>query len=272
MNIRYIDSPPLEGDFNMGCDFTFGAKIKPGRDGLFRTYTWMRPTISLGFHQKLEDIDLNRCAEEGVDVVRRPTGGRAIYHWGEITYSFIHPADQRAGRSAVREVYGKVHLAIASALRTAGVRLTPSAGKKSRIGHNPLCFASEAGTELELEGRKVVGSAQRRLETAILQHGSILISDSHLRLPDYLNLADEDRARLLKLLWESSSFLPIEDSEELRRSLAQSIGEVFRCGIYESRLTSEESAEVESVRGGFSLFKSVNRMELISENCLIEKT
>ncbi len=236
----------------MACDYTLTLKKRSADSAIFRLYTWEQPTISLGFHQETEDIDLELCSADGVDVVRRPTGGRAIYHRGEITYCFIQTVNPDEARSALREVYSKVHRALAAALLQAGAPVTLAGGKRIRNGHNPLCFASAAGTELEIGGRKVVGSAQRLLDGSILQHGSILLDDAHLNLPKYLKAPLEVREQMLEKLKRSSTTLPLQDTSEFRKSLALSIANIFQGDIIESYLTTDEIAEIDRRRGDFA--------------------
>lgn len=251
MKIRFIDSPALPGDFNMACDYALSRMCRPGGGAILRLYTWEKPAVSLGFHQKSEDVDLAKCAADGIEVVRRPTGGRAILHWGEITYCFIFPVSNDSGKQMLKDVYARVHRGLAAALQRSGAAVGfASAGRKPQP-HNPLCFASAAGTELELEGKKVAGSAQRLLETSILQHGSILLTDHHLQMPEYLLMEESKREALKKLLAKQSAHLPLKDTPDLRKSLAAAISDVFELELTASQLNGEEIAGIEGLRGRF---------------------
>jgi len=253
MKIRFIDSPALPGDFNMACDYNLSKMCRAGSDAIFRLYTWEKPAVSLGFHQKSEDVDREKCAADGIDVVRRPTGGRAILHWGEITYCFIYPVLSESGKQMLKEVYAKVHRGLAAALQQSGAAVGfASPGRKSQP-HNPLCFASAAGTELELDGKKVVGSAQRLMDIAILQHGSILLTDHHLQMPEYLLMEESKRKALKKLLAKQSAHLPLEDSPDLRKVISEAIADVFELEMIVSSLQNSETVMIEELRAGFSL-------------------
>lgn len=256
MQVRFIDSPPLAGDFNMACDFTLTSNMLSDGEAIFRLYSWKKPTISLGYHQHVEDIDLNRCAHDGIDVVRRPTGGRAILHSGEITYCFISKIETRSPGSALRDIYRKVHSGILKAVGSTAPKVSLSDGSRSPQRHHPLCFASAAGTELVLGGRKVVGSAQRLLNSNLLQHGSILLSPEHLKLPEYLSLSEDARFKLSENLKKSSAHLPLKDTPELRNRLADAIADEFQGELTESTLTKEEIIQIESNRKRFNLNNS----------------
>ncbi|NQS99331.1 MAG: lipoate--protein ligase family protein [candidate division Zixibacteria bacterium] len=251
MNIRFIDSPPQEGEFNMSCDYTLAVQAKPGDDALLRIYTWLEPTISIGFHQKAEDIDYILCEKDGISVVRRPTGGRAILHWGEITYCFIAAMQVGGGQKALGEIYRKAHTAIHNALRMHGLNVNFAAGKKIIRKQSPLCFATSVGTELEYEGKKVVGSAQRLLKSTVLQHGSILISPEHLKLPDYLNVSEELRQRLREKLELSSTHLPLRDDKSFRITMGKSFANIFEGKVYRTDLTSDENIQIGKDRPRF---------------------
>jgi lipoate-protein ligase A len=140
-----------------------------------RVYTWARPTLSLGRHQAAAGrYDLARADALGVDVVRRPTGGRAVLHHRELTYAVAAPA----GDGSLREAYDRVTALLVDALRRLGApvaRATP-AGRAPAPTMAP-CFELPTRDELVLDGRKLVGSAQWREEGAFLQHGSILVDD-----------------------------------------------------------------------------------------------
>ena len=251
MDIRYIDSPPAAGDFNMSCDFTLAVNSKPGDCPILRFYTWLKPTISLGVHQKRDDVDYQRCLQDDIDVVRRPTGGRAILHAGELTYSFIYPLEPGMGKRKQKEVYSKVHNALAEALRIGGFEVDLAGAGKPLNPSSPLCFATAIGSEIEFRGRKVVGSAQRVMENALLQHGSILLSPEHLELPKYLNTSEDNRRRLQKLLAGNSTHLNIADDYSFRGLLAQKFAESFAGKLINSEITVQEKSQIDRNRFRF---------------------
>ncbi len=168
-----------------------------------RVYGWEPPAISLGWNQRLEEIDVEKAAAAGIEVVRRPTGGRAILHSDELTYSVTMPA---AGRN-ILAVYNEISRALVEGLKHLGadVSLEKSQPHFPSLYQSPssaACFSSSARYEIQIGGRKLVGSAQRRYvaqsgEDVVLQHGSLLLGDDHRKLVEYLKLKNSsDRERL----------------------------------------------------------------------------
>ncbi|MDP2884601.1 MAG: hypothetical protein Q8P51_06235 [Ignavibacteria bacterium] len=174
------------------------------RPSVVRFYGWNPPAISLGWHQDIGEIDLEKCGKAGIDVVRRPTGGRAILHSDEVTYSVVLVASQKS----VLSVYQDVSEALMGGLRVLGaevalVKSQPHLPSLYRSSSAVACFASAARYEIQIAGRKLVGSAQRRFarrngEEVVLQHGSILLGPDHLRIVDFLKALDDDQRNALK--------------------------------------------------------------------------
>ena len=230
----------------MACDYYLAESIMADSDYILRLYTWKRPAISLGYHQKLSDVDIEKCRKEGVDIVRRPTGGRAILHHQESTYCFIAPITAESGKAHLKSIYRSVHNALSKALNDMGFPVKFAEDNRIRQKHNPLCFASSAGAELELGGKKIVGSAQRLLDKAVLQHGSILTGPGHLRLPQYLNLSDDEREKMCGDLQEKSTYIDIEDNPAFRCKIAESFGREFGGKVVDSRLSAKEISKIEN--------------------------
>lgn len=166
----------LTGAENMALDEAMAERAGADDVALLRIYGWIRPTLSLGRHQRaLGHYDAAGARARGVDVVRRPTGGRAVLHWREITYCVAAP-DHRLG--GLRDAYGTINLLLVETLRRLGV----DAGIAAPDTPPPrpvagACFEEPVAGEIAAEGRKLVGSAQWRAEGALLQHGSVLIDD-----------------------------------------------------------------------------------------------
>jgi lipoate-protein ligase A len=146
-------------------------------ESVARVYAWSRPTISLGRNQTATGLyDLERIRAHDLDVVRRPTGGRAILHHREITYSVTSPADDASG---LGESYKNINLFLLDALARLGVNAAIAAPTRKSAPPSSMspCFNEPSAGELTLHGRKLAGSAQWRADGALLQHGSILIAD-----------------------------------------------------------------------------------------------
>jgi len=172
---------PLDGLSNMAIDAALLDEVEQCSEArtIVRFYRWRRPTVSLGRNQKRETaVDLEFCAAEAMDVVHRPTGGRAVLHDDELTYAVASNDSQYFG-STIYANYKSVSEALCQAFQRLGVPavLAPETRHSPHVADAPdlPCFMSPARYELTAGGRKIVGSAQRRLRRSFLQHGSMPI-------------------------------------------------------------------------------------------------
>jgi lipoate-protein ligase A len=190
---RLIVTPPASGAENMALDEALMERARTADEWVLRVYSWSSPTISLGRNQTARDrYDLDRVAAIGASIVRRPTGGRAILHDREITYSVTAPA---AEAGDLGESYGRINRVLIAGLDALGARGVQAAaadpsGRSAAPGMSP-CFDVPAEGELTVNGRKLAGSAQWRADGALLQHGSILVEDDQSLL---ISLARDQRA------------------------------------------------------------------------------
>ena len=171
---RLLRTPPLDGASNMALDLALMRRAARTGEWVMRVYAWSPPTLSLGRNQTARDrYDLDAVAWHGLGVVRRPTGGRAILHDREVTYSVTGPA---AAAGTLGDAYERINRLLLAGLRGLGVDCAPAgaAGRASPPTVAP-CFEHPAPGELVHGGRKLVGSAQWRDDGALLQHGSILL-------------------------------------------------------------------------------------------------
>jgi len=183
----FVDSP-ASGAENMARDHALMERAASIGAWTLRVYAWNAPTISLGRNQTARGrYDLDRIRARGIGVVRRPTGGRAILHDREITYSVTAPTD---GAGDLRASYERINRLLVDALRWMGVdaRIAAPAGRAAAPGIAP-CFDEPAAGELTVDGRKLAGSAQWRADGALLQHGSILIADDQSVLSELAAVA-----------------------------------------------------------------------------------
>lgn len=194
---RVIDSGALSGAQNMAIDEAIAA-YNTQMDALptLRLYAWKPCAISLGFHQSLEDIHLDRCRNDGIQVVVRPTGGRAVLHAEELTYAVVIPKSSVFYHDKILTVYETISRALLEAFHRLNIsadfeRAGRTPNNFSRGELSSLCYASSVQHEIGVGGRKLVGSAQRRIDGVILQHGSILIGPKHLDLTYYLDQGDD---------------------------------------------------------------------------------
>lgn len=176
---RFLLDQPRDGPTNMAIDEAVALACTRGwSPPSLRLYRWAIPTVSLGYNQPIRgQIDLSRCAERGIPAVRRPTGGRALLHHHELTYSLAFPSAR--DNRAVLQDYRWISECFVLALRNLGVEAAVSRAGPSRVDTGGVCFLSAARYELTVNGRKLMGSAQRRYDGAVLQHGSLLIRMDH---------------------------------------------------------------------------------------------
>lgn len=204
---RFLNTGFAEGAFNMAVDEVLLAGVESGDSPpTVRVYGWTPPAVSTGHSQKIgRELDLERCRRAGVDVVRRPTGGRAVLHAGELTYSVAGPSGRAPLGSSIAESYRAIADALLRGLAELGVEATltpvPTAPTRRDSGASPPCFVSAGRFEVVVGGRKLIGSAQRRVGSSVLQHGSLLLDPSHEGLADLLKVEREsDRETIRRAL------------------------------------------------------------------------
>lgn len=160
----------------MAVDVALMEHARRTGESTLRVYEWIRPTLSFGRNEPVRDrFSGDSLAAAGYDVVRRPTGGRVLLHDGDVTYSVTAPA---GADDPLGAAYARINELLADALGRLGVHTEPAVGaaRERRPGRD-ACFAAPSRGELVVAGRKLVASAQRRENGALLQHGSILIVD-----------------------------------------------------------------------------------------------
>lgn len=197
---------PHDAPENMARDAALlerAATLEPPGTVL-RLFTFAPPGITLGRAQEpARELDLGRLERDGVRWALRPTGGRAIWHDEEWTFSLATRLDGSGWADSPAAAYERTGRLVAAALQRLGVPATLAPGNargpgppRARHGAAPPCFASTARHELVLEGRKLAGIAQRVSRGTLLQQGSLLLGDSHARLADYVTVGDHERAAL----------------------------------------------------------------------------
>lgn len=205
MQWRFLHTPPAAGDLNMAID-TVLCRGGYCEVPTLRIFGWRPFCLSLGYHQSPAEIDLAACRRAGIDVARRPTGGGAIFHAQEVTYSVAIPVGDAWYGLLPLDLYRRISEAIAAGLRLLGAAVSfapaalapwpaprPATGRSSALA--PVaCFATSARNEILCAGRKLVGSAQRRFRGGALQHGSILLGPQHHRIVEFMAADQATRA------------------------------------------------------------------------------
>lgn len=175
---RLICDTPLSGEVNMKRDLDLMAEVASGKaPPTLRLYSWSPPALTLGRFQKAEEVaDFEACRRLGVALIRRPTGGRAVLHHREITYSISAPESHRLIPAGVIEAYRLINRGILAAFDLLGIEASLAGASERGVGLvSGSCFDSASAYEVRVSGKKVVGSAQLRTGGALLQHGAILL-------------------------------------------------------------------------------------------------
>ena len=163
------------GWWHMALDLALLDEAARTGAGFVRLYRWAPWALSFGRHEPaLRRYDRARIERLGLDTVRRPTGGRAVWHARELTYSVTGPS---AAFGGLAESHRTIHAALADALQALGVPATLAPAARPLGAESGACFSSAVGGEVLARGRKLVGSAQVRRRDAFLQHGSLLLED-----------------------------------------------------------------------------------------------
>jgi lipoyl(octanoyl) transferase len=173
---RLLDTPPAPGAWNMAVDEALADMVREGGPPVLRVYRWAPPCLSLGRNQPTDGYDRDEIRRRGLDVVRRPTGGRAVLHHRELTYSV---AAREGALGGPRQAYAAVNRALVAGLRRLGVdaRVQPAGRERAPLPSLAPCFETPVEGEVTAAGRKLVGSAQRTERGVLLQHGSLPIED-----------------------------------------------------------------------------------------------
>ena len=216
--ILWVDGGHDPGE-NMRRDrLLLDAAARRGRDAepVLRVFNFTPHGITLGHSQVPErELDLRRCEADDVPWAVRPTGGRAIFHAEEWTYSLVAPISHPEWGGSLSQAYERASELILAALQRLGVAAALArrrvASSENGSAVSPACFAALARHEILLDGKKLVGSAQRRIAGALLQQGSVLVGSGHLRLVDYLALdelrREESRLALRDGSTDAASYL-----------------------------------------------------------------
>ena len=192
---RLLRHPAEHGAWNMAVDAAILENVIAGQSRpTLRLYDWDPACLSLGFAQLFADVDEDALAAHGWEVVRRPTGGRAILHTDELTYSVIGPSDDPRLVGGVLESYKRLSEGLMRSLLLLGL---PVERQPMREGNgfgaldNPVCFEVPSDYEITLHGKKIIGSAQARKKGGVLQHGSLPLFGDIARITEILRYAGE---------------------------------------------------------------------------------
>jgi lipoyl(octanoyl) transferase len=251
---RVIEHPPAKGAWNMAVDEAILESVYSG-DSLptLRLYAWDPACLSLGHAQPFSEVNTETIEKRGWDIVRRPTGGRAILHVDELTYSVIAPNTDPRVAGGVLESYLRLSQAMLEALKIMG--LAPEANeKKPGKGFkkpNPVCFEVPSNYEITVNGKKLIGSAQARRKEGILQHGALPLYGDLTRIITVLNFKDRAasqraRDRLLAhattVEWELGS---VPEWRQAASAFKQAFSTALNLELMPGRLSDKELKRAE---------------------------
>ncbi|MFN3413825.1 MAG: biotin/lipoate A/B protein ligase family protein [Thermoanaerobaculum sp.] len=242
MRWRLLMTDPAPGAWNMAVDEAVGRAVASGESPpTLRFFRWQPPCLSLGFNQPYSVADEAFCEAHGVDITRRPTGGRAVLHHHELTYSLAVPLGLPPFPRDLQGCYRLICQALIAGLRQMGVVAELSSAPEALIPPKSAapCFIQPAGGEIVVAGRKLVGSAMRRLGSAILQHGSLLLDwDSELQA-GALGL-ESDRSLRLALVTLADLLGEIPPWETLVEALTFGFATTLEAELHPGGLSEDE--------------------------------
>ena len=258
---RLVITDPASGAWNMAVDEAIATLSARGDvPPTLRFYQWRPAAVSLGRHQPVEDIDLARLQERGWGIVRRPTGGRAILHIDELTYSIAGPVDEPRLQGAVLDVYNRISQGLLTGLRRLGVPAEKApADKRAGQDVSAACFEVPSAYEISVGNQKLIGSAQRRAGGYVLQHGSLPLHGDITRLVEVMAFEDESQRRAFRAhLAERATTLEAALGRrasfwEAAAVLLDGLNSVLEVDFDEQSLTPEELAlaqEIEAEKYG----------------------
>lgn len=235
---RFLETESQPGFFNMALDeYLLDRYISEHSAPLLRFYKWDRPTLSLGRNQKLSEIDTEFCRENSIEIVRRPTGGKAVFHSGEFTYSFI--SGKKDGMpDSVLGAYEEISNALIKGLMHLQDGFIPDLGtdKSADYSLNSFCFSSSTVSDINHLGSKFIGSAQLRRGNALLQHGSILISQDFSLLKKIF-FQKTDLSKFINL-GDILGYTP--DYQNIKNCILEGFKNYFRIEFKETELGKDE--------------------------------
>lgn len=240
----------------MAVDEALTQSVTQGAPPVFRVYAWSPPAVSFGYAQHVgREIDLKKCKDQNIDIVRRTTGGRAVLHWNELTYSVICNQDDPTVGGTIQDAYRKISLALMAGVKHLGANVSFESRRQEQPSPRGKeltapCFTSTAQHEVTLNNRKLIGSAQQRIGQIILQHGSLLLGPEHKRIVElFPNGKEKLRQRFTKELNNHTISLsenlphPI-NFETTANALKQGWTESFpQTNLINTDLTPEELAQ-----------------------------
>lgn len=286
--LRLIPYAQYDAVTNMAIDETLLELHLAGKTpATLRFYGWTPPAVSFGYSQRVSPKTVKHIQDQGYDVVRRPTGGRAVLHEGELTYCFVGASPQQEGldfrpllkeeeplgleqgspyegflATSINEAYKQICRALMSGFTEMGVT-TDLGASDSPYKDFQDCFQATTQADLHHLGKKLVGSAQLRRRHGVLQHGSIMIDQGQTKLADILGLSDKkeknqkaDNEEIAERHCNLSEVAALPfDRSRLEEAIGRGFTRTFDCRFAVYDLTDEEMEAVNEMIGDGSRYK-----------------
>ncbi len=232
MLIRFLNFQSYSAQLNMAVDEAISIFVRNDKSlPTFRVYGWDRPSVTIGEFQKIEDINLEFCINHHVPVIRRPTGGKGILHYDDLTYSF---SAKKEGifRGNLFKSYGIISDILAKAFHFSGIEVET---KKEKRGFNrsPLCFARSSFGEICFRGIKIVGSAQKRWTDGFLQQGTIPLYVNRNFVREIFKEKPEEISKIVGLAELFEGFNKEEFIENIKKALRDSGFQIVEESLHE---------------------------------------
>ena len=235
---RLLDTGMLPGALNMAIDQALLEMHAAGESPpTLRFYQWQPPAVSLGYFQKRHGLNLSACRDLGLDVVQRPTGGRAVLHLNDLTYSVIAGAGENIPLS-LPAAYGLLCEALLAGFRLLGFEAAQG-DEKTPSSSEDICFMHPAIGDIVFNGKKFIGSAQTWMGTSLLQHGSVVLKPQgqiweRISAPDTATrkmLHQKLEARTISLQEILGRIVePDEVKAAIKTGMTQTLGAAFQAG------------------------------------------
>lgn len=246
---RLIYCPPADGPTQMAVDEAIWRAVAEGRvPPTLRLYAWEPPCLSLGRHQSAGEVNRDALTAAGYGLVRRPTGGRAILHIDELTYSVAAPLTEPRVRGDILTSCQRISQGLLAALSLLGVRDAAVHQQKLPTSTGPVCFETPGEFEIAVGGRKLVGSAQARGRGALLQHGALPLTGDIARICAFLRVPVDPaqvRARATTLAETLGREVPWD---EAARAVAEGFARALELPLEPGELTPQEMETAHQLR------------------------
>jgi lipoate-protein ligase A len=252
---RLLQTGLADGATNMAIDEAILWAVAEGESRpTLRFYGWEPPCLSIGYSQSMEgEVDVDKCREAGIGLVRRPTGGRSILHADELTYSVVAPQAEPRVAGGVIESYRRLSTGLVAGLQSLGLAVAQVESASGK-GESAACFDAPSSYEIAVDGKKLVGSAQVRKKGVVLQHGSLPLEGNIARIFDFLKVPSEERREELKQeLWARATSLELAlghsvPFDEVARHLVAGFAQALNLRLIPGRLSQHELALAERLR------------------------